>query len=60
MKTLAACTITVGTQIHVLALFELDGGRYMVTKNGVIVGMSLDEVDDAQREFAELILSFKL
>lgn len=60
MKTLAACTITVGTQIYVLALFKLDGGRYMVTRNGTIVGMSHAEVDEAQQAFAELILSFKL
>jgi len=33
---------------------------YMVTNNGVIVGMRHDNVDDAQRVFAEAIVAVKL
>ena len=33
---------------------------FMVTNNGVIVGMRHDNIDDAQREFAEAIVAVKL
>lgn len=59
---LATCALhpTLTTTIMVQLTKDTVTGLYMVTKNGVIVGMRLNDIDDAQREFAEAIMAIKL
>lgn len=60
-QVIATCVLDVKGVTKVVEL-SLDRVTklYMVTKNGVIEGTRLADVDEAQHEFAAVIMSFKL